>query len=190
MMIRINHHWLVWPFFLIAGLVLTGAIDAQTRDALKVQHLLKTIESQPPRADGKERSAEITQPELNAYIAWRLAHEKDTVIDAITVELLDQNHVAGNIRFDAARLNLNALLGETPEFDFKGIVTTRGREARLKLIALRLNGQPVKPEVLDYVLEAAALYYGAPVSGLMDGYALPPGVERVAVKKAVAVLYY
>ncbi|WP_054690655.1 hypothetical protein [Desulfosarcina cetonica] len=76
MMTRINLYRRVWPFFLIAGLVLLGAIDRQTQDALKVRHLLKTIQSTPPRPDGKERSAEITQPEVNAYIAWRLAHEK------------------------------------------------------------------------------------------------------------------
>lgn len=126
-------------------LVLLGAIDRQTQDALKVRHLLKTIQSTPPRPDGKERSAEITQPEVNAYIAWRLAHEKNTVIDAMTVDLLDDNRVAGKIRFDAARLNLDALLGEALNFDFQGIVTTRNREARLELISVSLNGQPVQP---------------------------------------------
>lgn len=189
-MSKISHRWYIWPLFLIAGLVLSGAIDRQTQDALKVRHLLKTIQSTPPRPDGKERSAEITQPEVNAYIAWRLAHEKNTVIDAMTVDLLDNDHVAGKIRFDAARLNLEALLGEALNFDFKGIVTTRNREARLELISVSLNGQPVQPEVLDYVIDLAAAYYGTPVSGLNDWYALPEGINRIAVKKSVAVLYY
>ncbi|BBO92321.1 hypothetical protein [Desulfosarcina ovata] len=190
MMLKINQHRLVWPFFLIAGLLLSGAIDRQTRDALKVQHILKTIERQPPQTDDKERTAEITQSELNAYIAWRLAHETNTVINTMTVDLLDNNHVTGKIRFDAARLNLDAVLGEALDFDFKGVLVNGDRKARLDLIALSLCGQPVKPQVLAFVLQAAALYYGSAVSGLNDWYELPPGVRRIGVRKKGAVLYY
>ncbi|BBO85417.1 hypothetical protein DSCO28_59830 [Desulfosarcina ovata subsp. sediminis] len=190
MMIRLNHRWHIWPILLMAGIVFTGAIDRQTRDALKVQHILKTIERQPPRTDDKERTAEITQSELNAYIAWRLAHETDTVINTMTVDLLDNNHVTGKIRFDAARLNLDAVLGEALDFDFKGILVNGDRKARLDLIALSLCGQPVKPQVLDFVLQAAALYYGSAISGLNDWYELPPGVRRITVREKGAVLYY
>ena len=180
----------VWMLTVWAGVMLTGAVDQTTADALKVQHILKTIEKKAPAAAGTERTATISQRELNHYIAWRLANEKAAGINALTVNLLENNHVAGKMRFDAARLNLDVLLGEALDFDFKGILVTRQRAGRLHLISLSLCGQPIKPQVLDYVLAAAALRQGSETGGVEGWYELPAGIERIAVGKGQAVLYY
>ncbi len=173
-----------------AGILFTGAVDQTTADALKVQHLLETIAKKAPAPAGTERTAAISQRELNHYIAWRLTREKTTVVSGLTIELLGNDHVAGKMRFDAARLNLDVLLGEALDFDFKGVLVTRERAGRLDLISLSLCGQPVKPQVLDYVLAAAALNRESAAGRLEDWYALPAGVERIAVGKGRAVLYY
>ena len=172
------------------AVILVGAIDQMTKDVLKVRHILRTIAEAPPRSDTQELSAEVTERELNAYIAYRLAQEKGPVCDSLTVNLLDHDLVRGKIRFDAQRLNLDTLIGEELIFDFKGIILTRDGAARIELIALQLNGQPVNPQVLDFVIHTAALVYRSESSGIGDWYELPKGINRITLKKAKAVIYY
>ena len=182
--------WRGWITVLCCAVLLIGAIDQTTKDALKVGHILRTIERQPPGSSGRDLTAEVTEKELNAYIAYRLAQEKEPVCDSLTVKLLDHNHVHGKMRFDAQRLNLDTLLGENLDFDFKGVFLTRDGAARIDLISLQLNGQPVDPQVIDFVIHTAALVYHTESSGIGDWYELPKGIKRINVKKANAVLYY
>jgi hypothetical protein len=87
---------------------------------------------------------------------------------------------------------LDTLLGEELIFDFKGTILTRNGAARIDLIALQLNGQPVNPQVLDFVIHTAALVYRTESSGIGDWYELPKGINRITVikpkKKAKASL--
>ena len=172
------------------AVLLIGAIDQTTKDALTVRHILRVIAEKPPRSDTQELSAEVTEKELNAYIAYRLAQEKTPVCDSLTVKLLDHNHVHGKIRFDAQRLNVDTLLGENLDFDFNGVFLTRDGAARIDLVSLQLNGQPVNPQVLDFVIHTAALVYRTESSGIGDWYELPKGINRISVNKAKAILYY
>ena len=48
------------------AVLLIGAIDQTTKDALKVGHILRTIERQPPGSDSRDLTAEVTETELNA----------------------------------------------------------------------------------------------------------------------------
>jgi hypothetical protein len=183
-------YWRGWIALLGCALLLIGAIDQTTKDALAVRHILRVIAEQPPRSDTRELSAEVTEKELNAYIAYRLAQEEEPVCDSLTVKLLDGNHVNGKMRFDAQRLNLETLLGENLVFDFQGIILTRDGAARIDLVSLQLNGQPIDPQVLDFVIHTAALVYRTESSGIGDWYELPKGIKRVDIREANAVLYY
>lgn len=179
--------WIAVGCLAVLGL---GVIDQITKDALKVKHILKTAEKQCPLSDDPDRIVEITEKELNAYIAYRLAQEENALIGSLQVELLDHNHVAGTFRFDAERLNLSVLLGKNLVFEFKGVLESRNRAARMEWIALYLNGHPVKPQVLDFVIGVAARIYRTEIGGIDDWYALPVGIQRIAVSQAKARLYY
>jgi hypothetical protein len=180
----------VWILIIIAAVVLMGGIDQTTKDALKVQHILRTIERQPQHADGDELTAQVTEKEVNAYIAHRLEREKNPVVNRLSVNLLGNNQVQGKISFNADQLNLGGLLGDELDFDFKGVVQTRNRAARLNLIALTLGGYAVKPQVLDFVLSSAGMVYNTEVGRVDDWYALPKGIKRIMVQKAKAIIYY
>ncbi len=174
-----------------SAVMLMGGLDQTTKDALKVGHILRTIERQAQRQSGAdERNAEVSETELNAYIAYRLAGEKKPIVNGMTVNLLDNNQIQGKIRFDADQLNVSRLLGNDLTFDFKGIVQTRDHAARLNLITLSLGGYTVKSQVLDFVLSSAGMVYGTEVSGVEDWYALPKGIKRIVVQKAKAIIYY
>jgi hypothetical protein len=175
---------------LACAVLLIGAIDQATKDALTVRHILRVIAEHPSRSDTQELSAEVTETELNAYIAYRLAQEKEPVCDSLTLKLLDDNHVHGKIRFDAQHLNLDTLLGDNLDFDFKGVFLSRDGAARIDMISLQLNGQPVDPQVLDFVIHTAALVYRTESSGIGDWYELPKGIKRISGYKAKAILHY
>lgn len=181
----------VYGSFALLGVavVLIGGIDQMTKDALKVKHILRTI-AEHPSSDTQALSAEVTEQEVNAYIASRLAQEKKPVCDSLTVNLMDHDHVRGKIRFDAQRLNLDTLLGEDLVFDFKGVFLTRDGAARIDLISLQLNGRPIDPQVLDFVIHTAALVYRTESSGIDDWYELPKGITRISLYKAKAILHY
>ena len=172
------------------ALVFAGAIDQPTKDALKVGHILKTIEMQTDRDGREENSAEVTEGELNAYIAYRLDREQQRLARQLTVKLLDGNRVQGRIQFDARTLQLDSLIGEQLDFDFTGILQTREGAGRLNLIALKLCGQPVKPQVLDFVIHTAALMVHQETSGIEDWYELPKGINHILISRGKAVLYY
>jgi hypothetical protein len=172
----------------IGGIV--GGIDQKTKNALKVQHLLSTIERHVPKAGRKDLSAKVTQSELNDYIAYRLAREKRTLVRKLVVDLQANNKVQGRLRLDAQQLNLGLLFGKVLDVDFTGTVYTRAGAGRLDLAALRMNGQPIRPQVLDLVLHAAAAYYGTELGRIDDWYKLPKGVKRIAVHPGWANLVY
>ena len=187
--IRLRHLGLLLLVF-SAGLLMMGSLDESTRDALKVQDLLKTIEKAGQQADSKPLTAEVSEKEVNAYIAYRLANEKDSVVNSLTVGLLDNNQVQGKIRFDGDRLSFGRLFGDSLTFDFQGIIHTRNQAARLDLTTLSLGGYAVDPKVLDVVLNSAGTLYKTDVGRVGDWYALPKGIKRVTVQKAKAIIYY
>lgn len=172
------------------AILLMGAMNQRSQNALKVQRLLKTIEKHHSRADGPVHTGEVTEQELNDFIGFRLEQEKRPYISSLRVHLLDDNRVQGKIIFDAQQLNLGLLFGEALDFDFKGILHTRHGAARLDLSTLMLRGRPVSPQTADMVLNAIALCNGTEPSRIDDWYALPKGIKRIVVKKGNAALYY
>lgn len=174
---------------LILAILLIGGIDRTTKNAMKVQQILNKFETHRPTSKTGNLTAEVTQTELNAYIKYRLTQEKDPHIKGLEVVLLKDNHVRGKLRSDSRPFNLSFLFGDILNFDFKGILYTRKGKARLNLNALELNGQPVKPEMLDLILSAAAQYNGTKPTRIGDWYELPNGIHRITVNKGKAVLY-
>jgi hypothetical protein len=199
--VRIHNRWgkggkmngrLVWRAWaaICLSILLMGAIDQKTQNAIKIAQLLKKIEMHHAGSSKPDLTADVTERELNDFIGYRLAHEKGPIINDLKVSLLDDNHVQGKIILDAQRLNLALLFGEKLNFDFKGRLQTRRGAARLDLDKLLLAGQPVHPQMLDMVLGAIALSSGTEPSRVDDWYPLPKGIDRITVKKGKATVYY
>ncbi len=173
-----------------AAVLLIAGIDQKTKNALKVQHILKTIERQQSRPGQKELSAEVSQTELNDYIAFRLAREKNTALRRLNVALMEKNLVIGTARFDAKSIGLSVLFGDVLKIDFSGWIISAKGSARMEWRAVKLNGQPVHPDMLDTVLRAAAQYNGVEARGVHDWYEMPKGVKRIIVDSSRAIVYY
>ena len=181
----------IWMLFVFTVFILMGGIDQTTKDALKVQHILRTIERGAQRAGSTdELTAEVTEKEVNAYIAYRLAREENPIVNHLAVNLLGDNQIQGKVRIKADQLNLGGLLGQDLNFDFKGIVQTRDNAARLNLTDLYLDGYSVQPQVLDFVISSAGALYNTEIGRVGDWYKLPKGIKRIMVKPARAIIYY
>lgn len=172
------------------ALAVFGGIDPMTQNALKVMHILRTIERHQPRSGSGDLTAEVSQPELNDYIIYRLEKEKHPLIQKLTIKLLDANQVRGSVYLDANQLKLGLLFGQTLDFDLSGVLQTRNGTGRINLRTAKLHGRPVKPQVLDMVLKAVALYYGTDPVRLDDWHELPKGVKRIQTQEGKAVLFY
>ena len=179
-----------WIPVLILSLFLLGGINQTTKDALKVRHILKTIEKQAPNDSVNDHRAEVTEQELNSYISYRIHQEKASIIKSITITLMEHNHLMGMIHFDAKALNLAALLGDVLDFNFKGVLYSTGGKAKIEFISLQLGGHPVKPQVLDFVLDAAAIAYGVDGRDPKGWYDLPKGMKTIAIDKRQLTLTY
>ncbi len=192
---RMDAGWtgrLGWIAMICLVPMLLGGIDPATRDALKVQHILKAIAARAKKnpAENANRQAAVTEDELNAYIAYRLAREKDPMIHGLKLMLMENNRVRGHLRILLSGNSLLALLGSDLSFDFDGILHSRDGAGRIDLSALSLNGQAVPPQTLDAVLAAVAQYYGQTPGSINDWYALPDGVKRITAHKSKLILDY
>jgi hypothetical protein len=189
-MMKTFPHWLAAMVAICLAAVLTGGSNPPVKEALKVEHILKTIEQQPPQPNRKEQTAEVTEKELNAYIAYRLRQEKSPLINSLKVALLDQNHVQGAMGMDAERLNLSLLVGPNLDFDFQGIAHSKEGAARLELARITLQGQPLEPQMLDLILNAVSAYSGEKIGRPDDWYQMPKGIKRFTVQQSKMILYY
>lgn len=187
---RIFWNWRTLILMICCMGAIFGGIDRQTKNALKVQHVLRTIERHAPKSGGEDLCAKVTQPELDDYIAYRLAREKRSLVRKLDVDLLKNNNVQGRLRLDAQQLNLGLLFGRVLDVDFQGTLHTKGGAGRLDLTALHMNGQPIKPQMVDLILRAISAYYGTQLGRIDDWYQLPKGVKRITVHKGWADLFY
>lgn len=186
--------YIFWYGF-IAALFLApipaGGLDPTTSDALKVKHILKTIESHQSKSGKAEiRTATITQKELNAYFTYRLSQEENPLIKKVDIRLDDDNRVRGKVSVDLEGVQILNLFGTDLRFDFDGGLKTEAGGGKLELTSLYLNGDPVPPKALDPVLFAVARYYGHEPGSIDDWYELPRGIKRIQLKKAKAILHY
>ena len=176
--------------FVCLMVFLLGNLDQTTKDALKVQHLLRTIERHKPDATGAEQSAEVSEKELNAYITYRLKQENDPIVKGLKVGLIGNDQVKGKLNLDAAQMNLDFLVGKVMNIDFQGKVHSRNGKGRIAFSAFHLNGQVVEPSIMELVIKAAGRAYGTTIGGTDEWYELPQGVNRLDVKKDKVILYY
>ena len=175
---------------MVLFLFLAGAAAPPSEDALRVERLLSGIARQAHQSHSQERRTEVSQQDLNAYIAYHLSREGRPAVDSFSVDLLDNSRVKGIMHIDPQQLQLDAILGDALIVEVTGILLSRNAAARLNLVALKLNGQPVKPQVLDFVIAAIADHYGWEWGGIEGWYALPVGVKQMIVRKDKLVLVH
>jgi hypothetical protein len=93
-----------WSVGVLASILLTAVTSgtgtelpaAVKRDALKVQNELDRIEAENLRGKpGPMKSVQITETELNAWVAYRLDEQKEDVLRELVLKLFADNRIEG-----------------------------------------------------------------------------------------------
>jgi hypothetical protein len=160
-------------------------------EALKVLDLIDKIELSPDDAGLRgKRKVEVSESELNAYIAYRIETEKEEVMKELRLKFFDNNRIEGKLFFDLRGQKLPKLLRPEMTFYFSGRIETLDGAVRLNLEELFLEGQKIQPMVLDLVFFIAARINKVESSSINDWYLLPYGITDIKVFDRLAEFYY
>ncbi len=165
------------------GQTAAGPRAELTADALKVFQALATIEAADPPAAGSLRRITVSEGELNAYIAFRIADEKEQMMKELRLKLLDEQKLEGKLVLDLRGSKISSLLPETATFFFAARLEAADGRARLRFDKLFLEQQPIQPAVIDLILLFAARKDNTIPSSLGDWIELPLGIRELRIAK-------
>jgi len=159
--------------------------------ALKVIAALEKLEEDA--ASGTSRSPQsytVSESDLNAWIAYRVATEMSKSLRSIELRLLDGNRAEGKISIDLSGSAASLLLPPRAEFFFSAQGESKEGKIRLTMDRLYLGTQRLSPAFIDTVIAVLAGLEGEPATSLYDWYALPYGIQRLESRPGQLVCYY
>ena len=180
----------LWPILLLS-LLCHGFQDFSIQKASKVFDLIdKILLEQREKNDDDIRSVNVTENELNAYVAYRIMAEKEEILTELRFKLLDRNKLEVKAVVDLRGQNLPKYLKPEMTFYFGGILETKKGNVRLKLKDLFLENQRIQPMVLDLVIYIASKLQHTEPTGIEDWYELPFGIKDIKIQRGYATFYY
>lgn len=180
---------------LILNLVLSGYILQEqhysVEEALKVLTLIQKIQiERGMNPSGELLKVEITESELNSYIAHRIVTEKEEVMKDLRLKVFPENRVEGKMYFDLRGEDFPKVLRPEMTFYFEAVLNVEGGRAQLKIKELFLEQQRIEPALLDLVMYIAAKVSGNESGSINDWYLLPFGIKDIQTQKGLAIFYY
>lgn len=169
----------------------SGVENYSQEEAFKVLALIEKIQSELAIPySGKLREVEITESELNSYIAHRIVTEREEIMKDLRLKIFDDNKIEGKIYFDLRGQNFPKLLRPEMTFYFEGILNVKKGQAQLKIKELFLEQQRIEPALLDLAMYIAAKLSNTESSSINDWYFLPFGIKDIRTYKGRATFYY
>ena len=190
-------------FLLGAGIMLLyclslGTAEAQeaksydVEQALKVIRMLKKIQAESVRSPSANRSrkVEVTEKQLNDYIAYRIETEKEEVMRELRMKIFPHGKIEGRILIDLKGKQLPGIFNPEMELYFGGRLETKDQAVRLQLDSLFLGEQAIQPELLDLIITIAAELQDAEAVTMNDWWALPFGIQDIETGRERLLLFY
>ncbi|HPW16985.1 MAG TPA: hypothetical protein PLP83_01245 [Candidatus Aminicenantes bacterium] len=143
----------------------------------------------PAEAPGA-RSLTFSEAEFNAYVACRLADEKEAYVKSAEFKLLDANRVEGRIAIDLGRPQASGVLPQKQDLLLSAAFETRDGRIRIAPDKVFLGTQPISPAFIDLVIGIVSRLQGVEPTTLNDWYDLPPGVLRLETRPGRVVVIY
>jgi len=164
---------------------------AERRDALRILRFLDQVEvSASAKKTAPAARLDFTESEFNAYVAYRIAAEKDPVMNELRLKLFDQNRIEGKIGIDLRGQNLPAVLKPQMNLYFEGVFETREGRIRLDFRQIYLDGQRIPSLVLDMIIFIASKLGKADAGSVHDWYELPPGIKDLKTAAGQVSVFY
>lgn len=167
-------------------------VPSETRDrALKVIAALEKCEAEAARSKPRTpQSATVTESDLNAWIAYRVATEMGKFVRSIELRLLDDNRAEGKIAIDLGDSPASLLLPSRADFYFSARGETKDGKIRITMDSLFLGTQSLSPAFIDTVISIVAGLQGQPATSLKDWYPLPYGIRRLQSHTGRLICFY
>ena len=156
----------------------------QGPEARRVVELIDRIEKETSAGPGPvSRKEMVTEVELNAYIAYRIASEKEDIMKELELKLFPKSKIEGRVLIDLSGKNVPAGLRPKMGILFSGTLRTQDRKVRLELDSFYLEEQKIQPAFLDLIIALVSRLEGSEPWKLDDWHALPFGIREMWTEK-------
>jgi hypothetical protein len=175
--------------------ILAVAAPAGPADALQeakrvMQALDRIYKESPARTIAPLEKIDFTESELNSYIAYRIASEKEEVMKELRLKLFEQNRIEGKIFLDLTGQKLPLLLSPQMNLYFEGNFEVQNRHIRLDFKKLFLEERQVPLMLLDLIIYVAAKLGKTDSTSINDWYELPIGIKDMRTGPGRVTIYY
>ena len=164
--------------------------DAPQEAKRVVQALDKVHKESLARAGGPLEKMNFTESEMNAYIAYRIASEKEEVMKELRLKLFEQNRIEGKIFIDLSGQKLPFLLKSQMNLYFEGNFEVQNGYIRLDFKKLFLEERQVPLMLLDMIIYVAAKLGKTDPTSINDWYELPFGIKDMRTSPGRVTIYY
>ena len=179
-------------FFLSSfpGLALLRAQPVNA-DAQRVLRIIEKIEKEgSPGPGAASRKEVVSETELNAYMAYRIASEKEEIMKELRLKLLPRNRIEGKIFIDLSGRSVLGFLKPQMNVYFAGMLETEGPKVRVRFESLFLEKQRIQTALLDLIISAVSRLEKTEAVSIEDWYDLPYGIRKMETRAGELVVSY
>jgi hypothetical protein len=163
----------------------------ERRRAVDFIDKLEKIEEEQTRPKARAgRTFEVSEADLNLFIAYRIFSQGEKYVKSCEIKLLAANRVEGRLVIDLSGTNFAFLLPSKANLLFSAGFETRDGKIRIAMDKLFLETQPLSPALIDTVIGVVSRMEGVPPTTLQDWYPLPYGIKRMDAKPGRVLLGY
>jgi hypothetical protein len=160
-------------------------------EAQKVLRAIDKVEAETRRPwSGPPRQIEVSETELNSYIAYRIDTEKEEIMRELQLKIFKDNKIEGKIHIDLRGQQIPQFIRPEMDIYFAADVITANGMVRLDLKKLFLEKEPIQPYVIDMVIAISARLSGQEATSINDWYELPFGIKEIKTERGKAHFYY
>lgn len=159
-------------------------------EALKVLKAIDIIKEEAPKTGGSLKKIEVTESELNSYIAYRIEKEKEEIMKELRLKLFEGNRIEGKISIDLRNYRIFFVLPPQMNLYFEGQLQIEARKVRFKFKKLFLENQAIPVFIFDLILYISSQIDKTETSSIKDWYDLPYGIKDIKTLFRRAFIYY
>ena len=160
-------------------------------DAQRVLRIMEKIEKEGFRGPGAaSRKEVISETELNAYMAYRIASEKEEIMKELRLKLLPGNRVEGKIFIDLSGRRVPVFVKPQMNVYFAGTLETEDSKVRVRFESLFLGEQRIQTALLDMILSVVSRFEKTEAVSIEGWYDLPYGIRRLEARTGELVVFY
>jgi len=160
-------------------------------DAQRVLRIIEKIEKEgSPGPGAASRKEVVSEAELNAYMAYRIASEKEEIMKELRLKLLPRNRIEGRIFIDLSGRRVPGFLKPQMNVYFSGVIETEGPKIRVRFESLFLEEQRIQTAFLDLIIYTVSQFEKMEPVSIEDWYDLPYGIRKLETRTGELVVSY